>query len=226
MKFLDKADQFRLKYLEADAYYQKNSCDPEQFKLEADIFGEPSYPQMDPELLHYVPKIKIEPLEEIENPLSPSGSVEVVELKAQPKPRTQEKKKRIWRGRWAPKNRPICRFCGKEQQDAFRMRQHELSIHIDISELTPDQIYVCDMCGRLFKTKTSISSHFIRAHTPKTETFPCPTCGKVLAHQTALYMHERVHVKTTNICQYCSKSFNRKSLLKSHIEITHLRTKT
>lgn len=175
----------------------------------------------------YVPNIKIEPFEEIENPLSPRESDKDVELedtpKPKPKPNPNSKKKRA---KWTRKNKPICGYCGKEQQDAHRLRQHELSIHIDISELTPDQIFVCDLCGRLFKTKSLIRSHFIRAHTPKTETFPCPTCGKVLAHKKSLYMHERVHVKSTNICQYCSKSFNRKSLLRSHIEITHLRMKT
>lgn len=185
------------------------------------------------ESLCYVPNIKIEVFEEIENPLSPKEYEKVVELEAQPNPTPKSsrnaKKKRDrskWRAINPPKNRPICRYCGKEQQDAYRLKQHELSVHIDISELTPDQIFVCDLCAGSFKTKYLLSSHFIRAHTPKTKTFPCPTCGKVLAHKTALYMHERVHVKSINICKYCSKCFNRKSLLKSHIEITHLRTKT
>lgn len=117
----------------------------------------------------------------------------------------------------------MCGFCGKEQESEYRLRQHELLSHTPMNQLSPDEVFVCDLCARIFKTKQSMRNHFIRAHTPKTEKFPCSICGKVLPHQKALYAHERVHIKTEATCQYCSKTFSRKVLLSSHIAIVHLK---
>lgn len=129
----------------------------------------------------------------------------------------------VRKSRNSQRYRPICGFCGKEQESEYRLKQHELIAHTPISKLSLDQIFVCDLCARIFKTKQSMRNHFIRAHTPKTDKFPCHICGKVLPHQKALYAHERVHVKSEVICQYCSKSFSRKVLLSSHIAIVHLK---
>lgn len=119
--------------------------------------------------------------------------------------------------------RPICGYCGKEQESYYRLRQHELLSHTSISQLSSEDRLVCDLCAKIFKTKQSMRDHFIRAHTPKTEKFPCSICGKVLAHQIALYAHERVHAKKEVCCQYCFKVFDRKVLLSSHIAIVHLK---
>lgn len=119
--------------------------------------------------------------------------------------------------------RPICGYCGKEQESEYRLRQHELLSHTSITQLSPSEIIVCDFCGRKFKTKQSLRNHFVRAHTPKSEVFPCSICGKVLPHLKALYAHERVHIKTEATCQYCSKTFSRRVLLSSHIAIVHLK---
>lgn len=101
--------------------------------------------------------------------------------------------------------------------------QTQLQTRTAVDQLSPTDFFVCDLCARIFQTKQSLKSHFIRAHTPKTEVFPCSICGKVLPHQKALYAHERVHIKNEVICQYCSKVFSRKVLLSSHIAIVHLK---
>lgn len=119
--------------------------------------------------------------------------------------------------------KPICGFCGKEQESEHKLRQHELLSHTSLSELSPNEVFICDLCNRIFKTKQSLRNHFVRSHTPKTEVFPCSICGKVLQHLKALYAHERIHVKTIETCQYCSKTFNRRVLLSSHIAIVHLK---
>ena len=75
--------------------------------------------------------------------------------------------------------KPICGFCGKEQESEYRLKQHELLSHTPLSQLPPNEVFTCDKCGRHFKTKQSIRNHFIRAHTPKNEVFPCSICGKV-----------------------------------------------
>lgn len=126
-----------------------------------------------------------------------------------------------------PKNksryRPICGFCGKTQESEYRLRQHELIAHTSLSQLQPEEQFHCDICSRPFKTKQSIRNHFTVAHTSRNEVFPCSICGKVLPHQKALYAHERVHVKSEATCQYCSKTFERKVLLSSHIAVVHLK---
>jgi C2H2-type zinc finger len=75
--------------------------------------------------------------------------------------------------------KPICGYCGKEQESDYRLKQHELLSHTPLNQLSPSEVFTCDKCSREFKTKQSIRNHFIRAHTPKSEVFPCSICGKV-----------------------------------------------
>ncbi|CRK88844.1 CLUMA_CG002652, isoform A [Clunio marinus] len=106
-----------------------------------------------------------------------------------------------------------------KQNQSRQTRQHEL--HTSVKKLSVGKIFICDLCADIFKSKQSFRNHFNRSHTLKSEVFPCSICGKILPHQKALYAHERIHVKSEVCCQYCSKIFDRKVLLSSHIAIVH-----
>lgn len=168
-------------------------------------------------------KIVKEELEEAENMIHTHFLDESVQENSETIFKSDLKKQPSKKEKNKNRYRPICGFCGKEQDSEYRLRQHELLSHTPLNMLSPDEVFVCDLCARIFKTKQSMRNHFIRSHTPTTEKFPCSICGKVLAHQKALYAHERVHIKSEVICQYCSKTFNRKVLLSSHIAIVHLK---
>lgn len=195
LKTLHEADQFRQKCLKADEYFQ-GLLEVEccAIKDELEDIDDTQYTQY----------------------LDEAAQVKIGVQKSKLKAKVKKEKNKI-------RYRPMCGYCGKEQESEYRLRQHELLSHTPLSTLSPDEVFVCDLCARIFKTKQSMRNHFIRAHTPKTEKFPCSICGKVLTHQKALYAHERVHVKTEVVCQYCSKTFNRKVLLSSHIAIVHLK---
>lgn len=216
LRFLNEADEFRLKCLEADEFFRKQSNELDQLEYgEVDMLDEAALNQKElSSCCLAISEIKAEP-EELRFDPEFQSHFEVEKLANDPA--------KVRKGKSAQRYRPICGFCGKEQESEYRLKQHELIAHTPISQLSPDEVFVCDLCARIFKTKQSMRNHFIRAHTPKTEKFPCHICGKVLPHQKALYAHERVHVKAEVICQYCSKSFSRKVLLSSHIAIVHLK---
>lgn len=207
LKILYEADQFRLKCLEADEYFRALQSELED--QEAVLSQETS--QFHENFTINCYSEGIEQVDEIED------KVIVIKVKDA---RTKVKAKKF---KTPQRYRPICGYCGKEQESEYRLKQHELLSHTPLDQISPDEVFVCDFCARIFKTKQSLRNHFIRAHTPSGEKFPCHVCGKVLPHQKALYAHERVHIKTEVLCQYCSKSFSRKVLLNSHIAIVHLK---
>lgn len=212
LKILYEADLFRLKCLEADEYFQRLEIELEQ---DDDRLSkqreEANLPERNSET-----NFKAEPTSARQFRSHPDDVV-VINIK-DTRLKVKAKKEKN-----AKRYRPICGFCGKEQESEYRLKQHELLSHTPINALSPDEVFVCDLCARIFKTKASMRNHFIRAHTPKNDVFPCHICGKVLPHQKALYAHERVHIKTEVTCQYCAKTFSRKVLLSSHIAIVHLK---
>lgn len=212
LKLLCEADEFRLQCLKADEYFQTLSeseqeiCETTIVEALEDVFVE-----------DYDTSVKSNLADNITTNQEPSPDTIAIKVKinqVKAKPKKEKATKRY---------RPMCGYCGKEQESEYRLKQHELISHTPLNQLSADEVFVCDLCARIFKTKQSMRNHFIRAHTPKTEKFPCHICGKVLPHQKALYAHERVHVKAEVVCQYCSKTFSRKVLLSSHIAIVHLK---
>lgn len=203
LKSLYEFDRFRSRCLEANEYFQEVAL-TEQESGKEDDYMEPNC---------------------FTDNKDDSISTDLSAMKM-PEMKTKGTKLRTKPRKLKSRYRPICGYCGKEQESEYRLRQHELLSHTSLHQLSPDEVFVCDLCSRVFKTKQSMRNHFIRAHTPKTEVYPCSVCGKVLPHQKALYAHERVHIKSEVSCQYCSKVFNRKVLLNSHIAIVHLKKRT
>lgn len=212
LKIIYEADRFRIKCLEADEYFQVLAETSNEQEMEPDATtsntqNSESDVKRDPDNVDEGSFLARQ---------AQSLSYEMNFQETSIKVRTKKEKNKS-------RYRPMCGYCGKEQESEYRLRQHELLSHTPLNQLSPDEVFVCDLCARIFKTKQSMRNHFIRAHTPKTEKFPCSICGKVLPHQKALYAHERVHIKVEATCQYCSKTFSRKVLLSSHIAIVHLK---
>ena len=201
LRILNEADEFKQKCLQADKYFQELLATNDS--VIEDI---------------YCILIKEEPRDYNEDTskrlTEESSSVQKPNSESKPKAKRIMDRSRYQR---------MCGYCGKKQESEYRLRQHELLSHTPFSKMSPDEVLVCDLCARIFKTKSSIRSHVIRAHTSKIEKFPCSICGKVLENKKALNAHEQIHVKSEVTCQYCSKSFNRKILLKAHIANVHLK---
>lgn len=215
LKILFEVDQFRSKCLEANKYFQalKLSLEETNDQRETASYTTISPVDCESNTNNDSDGVDIKFLATKQSPVD-KFLANVKETSFEEKSKKERNKRRY---------RPICGFCGKEQESEYRLRQHELLSHTPLNQLSPNEVFVCDLCARIFKTKQSMRNHFIRAHTPRTEKFPCSICGKVLPHQKALYAHERVHIKVEATCQYCLKTFSRKVLLSSHIAIVHLK---
>ncbi|XP_044729726.1 zinc finger protein 58-like [Chrysoperla carnea] len=86
-----------------------------------------------------------------------------------------------------------------------------LEIHFEISHKNID--YICDQCGKVFKTKSLLSAH---SNIHKNLSFKCPLCPKVFKSTTALNSHKLTHVEKAYACEECGKKFSQRRQLTVH----------
>ncbi|XP_015272820.1 PREDICTED: zinc finger protein 398-like [Gekko japonicus] len=86
---------------------------------------------------------------------------------------------------------------------------------------TAGRPYVCPLCPKSFRLKTSLLIHQKTHTVGKGESaFVCPECGCGFSHQGQLTRHQAIHADRPHQCSECHKAFNRKSSLVVHLK-TH-----
>ena len=109
-----------------------------------------------------------------------------------------------------------CQICGKYLQRTS-MRNHVEKIH----NVETARKYTCTECGKVYKTKTDLDTHFTKHSGEKL--FACQVCGKTYRFWNGLDNCLRKHEQRERYqCEWqgCGKSFNSKFRLDNHIR-TH-----
>ena len=107
-----------------------------------------------------------------------------------------------------------CDECGKV---VINVREHKKNVHSKTK-------YPCDLCGKIFPTKTSLKRHTEIVH-EGIKKFECEVCGKKWPTSGSLSRHiNGVHekIRKTVQCHICQKTFTAtNSYLKIHIAAVH-----
>ncbi|XP_076374265.1 uncharacterized protein LOC143258705 isoform X2 [Tachypleus tridentatus] len=97
------------------------------------------------------------------------------------------------------KGRPLCPFCGKSFFDQSNRNRH---LKMQFSEIlwlvagqtdelvTPSEDYICDVCGKTFCSKVSMTSHRYYQHRTHRH-YECPQCNHVFTRKPNLQRHLR-----------------------------------
>ena len=78
----------------------------------------------------------------------------------------------------------------------------------------------CDVCGKSFRTRELLKQHQEREHSDSPK-YVCETCGQRFGNSYHLRRHETIHTDHEFPCAFCSRRFKRKDGLDSHMATIH-----
>jgi uncharacterized Zn-finger protein len=110
-----------------------------------------------------------------------------------------------------------------ETMDEVMIKQEEINDFYNDTQ-TPTSIkssssFNCDICGKLLKTKGSVTKH-IQLHSDERK-FECTLCTKKFKSNPELKRHVMVHQEKQFPCLICQKVFSRKDNLGRHMKDAH-----
>ncbi|XP_063371508.1 zinc finger protein 614-like isoform X2 [Cydia amplana] len=107
----------------------------------------------------------------------------------------------------------ICDVCGKSFLNSKRLKVHKRT-H-DTGN------FPCSECGKILKTKTSKANHMESAHSKRV--IKCQICFKPMKHYNdrIKHMSEAHNITHKFKCPICSREYNIKHYLATHIRQTH-----
>lgn len=105
-----------------------------------------------------------------------------------------------------------CKICGAICKNIESLRGHIFYQHKHTSNE-----YMCEECGRNFRTKAKLHLHQIKAHLGL-RNFKCETCGKAFFTQANLNSHVNMTHKKLRpyFCEFCGTGFSSSYALKTH----------
>jgi len=117
--------------------------------------------------------------------------------------------------------RHSCILCPESFGSAILLREHLKTVH-SISPRkkgsSPDKIFPCETCHKVFPLKCLLERHSV-SHSQE-KSFQCRVCGKSFALKHNLKVHERIHSGQSKIypCRYppCDRKFSHTTERKDH----------
>ena len=81
----------------------------------------------------------------------------------------------------------------------------------------------CDICGIIFQTPKKLQNHFNHVHNSREKITQCNICTKTYNKKTSLKYHiDSAHArKRFEKCESCGKTFSKAGYLKNHIHTVH-----
>ncbi|CAH2002933.1 unnamed protein product [Acanthoscelides obtectus] len=112
-----------------------------------------------------------------------------------------------------------CLMCDPDQtvvRDTKAITAHTKQTH-DV------RIYICDVCGAVFRKRTQMSAHLDEHVAADEGDFQCEVCNRIFSNLRLFRIHRRMHFPQNKAweCTTCGKKYSSKNLLDEHIN-THL----
>ena len=107
-----------------------------------------------------------------------------------------------------------CKLCGKSFKDFLYLKDHIHFIH------EGKKNHKCGTCGETFGYKAKLHLHMSIHSNDK---FACGQCNRVFGKESTLQKHVSIVHEGVKMykCEFCSKDFTTKAMLKLHIETQH-----
>lgn len=112
-------------------------------------------------------------------------------------------------------NKTLCGLCFAKFETHLKLRAHQKDIHSGNS-------CVCDVCGKMFQTCSSVKEHILKVHS-KVKPFLCDLCGSSFYSASKLKVHtQNAHLQIRNHeCHLCDRKYKQAPELRAHIRSEH-----